>query len=1008
MDLAAIAIKNRVVTLVLTFVMLAVGASSYQKMSRLEDPEFTIKDALVMTPYPGASAEEVEQEVSDYLEIAVQQLGQLDKVVSKSDRGLSTLTVSIKESYDKETLPQVWDELRRKISDAAGRLPAGAGQPIVIDDYGDVYGVFLAVTADGYSYAELKDYVDLLRRELLLVKDVGKISTYGERTEAIYISFDRDRMSQLGISSSGIVDELLQKNLVTNSGRARVGREFITIDPTGGLSAIEQFEELIIRGNDARQIFLRDVATVNRGYVEPQNTILRYDGKLSIGLGISTVAGGNVVTMGQALRERMVELEEQRPVGMNFGIVSLQSDAVSAAISGFVVSLLQAVVIVIAVLLLFMGLRSGLLIGAILLITIVGSFVFLNPMGVALERISLGALIIALGMLVDNAIVVVDGMLIRMQKGEKAEDAASAVVKQSAWPLFGATIIAILAFAAIGTSDDSTGEFCRSLFQVVMVSLLLSWVTAVTVTPLLCVMFLKPPKQVQGQTDPYGSGFYLKYKGFLRGCIRKRYLTTVVVVGMFGTALWGFTYVDQSFFPGSTRPQFMVDLWLPQGTHIDETTAQVAEVEQYLGEFDEVSHVTSLIGQGGLRFLLTYSPEKLNGAYAQLLVDVDDYRSIAKIGPIIEDALRDKYPDTLSYYSTFTLGPGSVGKIQARFSGPDISILRRFAEQTKAIFRADSDSKSIRTNWRQRVKVIRPMLADQQANVSGITRPMVAQTLAEAFQGEVAGYYREDDLQIPIILRADAHQRQDIASAQNLQIWSPIAQRMIPLRQVVSGFETSFEDEIVNRRNRKRTMTIYADPAEGLATDLFSRVRPQVEALELPPGYELEWGGEYEDSGDAQAALASSIPGFVLAMILVTIVLFNSLRQPLVIWLCVPLALIGVTVGLLSTGQPFGFMALLGFLSLMGMLIKNAIVLIDQINIEKTGGKALLTAIIDAGVSRLRPVAMAALTTALGMIPLLMDAFFASMAITIIGGLIFATVLTMVVVPVFYAMFYKA
>jgi len=541
-----------------------------------------------------------------------------------------------------------------------------------------------------------------------------------------------------------------------------------------------------------------------------------------------------------------------------------------------------------------------------------------------------------------------------------------------------------------------------------MVALLLSWVTAVTITPLLCVMFLKPPKQEQGRTDPYGSGFYLKYKAVLQGCIRKRYLTTVVVAGMFGTALWGFTYVDQSFFPGSTRPQFMLDLWLPQGTHIDVTASQVAEVEQYLGEFDEITHVTSLIGQGGLRFLLTYTPELLNGAYAQLLVDVDDYRSIERIGPIIERELQARYADTLSYYSSFQLGPGSTGKIQARFSGPDIPVLRRFAEQTKAIFRADSDSKSIRTDWRQRVKVIRPVLADQRANISGITRPMVAQAMAEAFQGRVAGYYRENDLQIPIILRAEDYLRQDIASAQNLQIWSPIAQRMIPLRQVVSEFETSFEDEIINRRDRKRTMTIYADPEEGLATALFSRIRPQVEAIELPPGYALEWGGEYEDSGKAQAALAGSIPIFVLAMILVTIALFNSLRQPLIIWLCVPLALIGVTLGLLSTGQPFGFMALLGFLSLMGMLIKNAIVLIDQINIEQTEGKELLTAIIDAGASRLRPVAMAALTTALGMIPLVMDAFFASMAITIIGGLMFATVLTMVVVPVFYAMFYKA
>ncbi len=1008
MDIAAIAIKNRVVVLVLTIVMVVVGVSSFENMSRLEDPEFTIKDALVMTPYPGASAEEVEQEVSDMLEIAVQQLGQLDRVVSKSDRGLSTLTVTIKNNYDKESLPQVWDELRRKINDAAVDLPPGAGQPIVIDDYGDVFGVFVAVTSDGYSYAELKSYVDVLRRELLLVEDVGKISTYGERTEAIYITFDRDRVSQLGIQPQEIVDQLMQKNLVTNSGRVRVGTEFITIEPTGGLEAIEQFEEVLIRGDGGQQILLRDVADVTRSYVDPQNTLIRFDGRMSIGLGISTVSGGNVVTMGDALYERMAELEEQRPIGMNFGLVSVQSDAVSLAISGFIVSLLQAVAIVIIVLLIFMGLRSGLLIGAILFITILGSFIFLNPMGVALERISLGALIIALGMLVDNAIVVVDGMLIRMQKGETAESAASIVVKQSGWPLLAATLIAILAFAAIGTSDDSTGEFCRSLFQVVSVSLLLSWVTAVTVTPVLCVMYLKPPKPGEEQQDPYQQGFYIKYRSFLSQCIHKRYLTTVVVLGMFVTALWGFTYVDQSFFPGSTRPQFMVDVWLAQGTHIDETVARVAEIEDYLGEFEEVAHVTSLIGQGGLRFLLTYTPEKLSGSYAQLLVDVDDYRSIAEIGPTIDAYLAEQYPDMLAYYSVFQLGPGSTGKIQARFSGPDIDELRRLSRETMAIFRADADSKSVRTDWREQVKLIRPVLADQRANISGITRPMVAQVVSQAFQGETAGYYREDDLQIPIILRARDQDREDVSSAQNLQIWSPVAQRMIPMRQVVSAFETVFEDEIINRRNRKRTMTIYADPDTGLATKLFERVRPRVEALQLRTGYELEWGGEYEDSGKANAALSATIPTFVLAMILVTIVLFNSLRQPLIIWLCVPLALIGVTVGLLSTGQPFGFMALLGFLSLMGMLIKNAIVLIDQINIEIGAGKALKAAILDSGVSRLRPVAMAALTTALGMIPLVMDAFFASMAITIIGGLIFATMLTMVVVPVFYAILYRA
>lgn len=1007
MNIASIAINKRVVTLALTVVMLVAGLMVYSGMSRLEDPEFTIKDALVITPYTGASALEVEQEVSERLEKVVQQLGELERVTSRSERGLSTLTVTIKDSYDRETLPQVWDRLRQKISDAQRDLPPGAGPSIVLDDYGDVYSVFMVVTGDGYSYAELKDYVDALQRELLLVQDVGKISTFGERQEAIFVEFNRDRMSQLGIPPTAIIEELRQKGVAADAGRAQVGSSFVTLTPSGGLRSVEDFESLLVHGGDGRQFYLRDIAEVRRGYVEPAASEIRFDGRAGIGLGISTVSGGNVVTMGEAIQTRLAELEGHRPVGIEFGIVSLQSEAVTTAISGFVNSLLQAVAIVVAVLLLFMGMRSGLLIGFVLVLTISGSFLFLDPMGVALERISLGALIIALGMLVDNAIVVVDGVLIRMQKGDTAEVAAARVVKQSALPLLGATLIAILAFAAIGTSNDDTGEYCRSLFQVVMVSLLLSWVTAVTVTPLLCVMFLKPPKADESNADPYGGGFYQRYKSFLRACIRHRFLSSATVIGVFAAALWGFSFVEQSFFPSSTRPQFMVDYWLPQGTHIDSTRQDAAEIEQLLLAQDGVTHVSATVGEGPLRFLLTFQPQQPNSAYAQFLVSVDDYQIIKGLMPNVEAELASRFPNALVYASPFELGTGTSGKIRARLSGPDPNELRRLAEEVQSIYRNDPDAKAIRTDWRQRVKVVRAVLAEDQASLNGITRPMVAEAMQEGFQGVTAGVYRDSDLLLPIIVRANEVSRNDIDSLSNLQIWSPVAQRMIPLRQVVRSFETVFEDEIIHRRDRKRTITVYADPREGNASELFARLRPQVEELTLPPGYALEWGGEYEASRKAEAGLASTIPIFVAAMILITIMMFNSLRQSLVIWLCVPLAVIGVTAGLLATAQPFGFMALLGFLSLIGMLIKNAIVLVEEINLELGTGKAMVPAILDSGVSRLRPVAMAALTTALGMIPLLFDAFFVSMAITIIGGLVFATVLTMVVLPVLYALIYR-
>ncbi len=441
MNLAHFWIENRVVTLVLTAVVLLGGIVSFNGMSRLEDPEFTIKDALVVTPYSGASAYEVEEEVTDELETAVQQLGQLKELESKSDRGLSTITVSIKDQYDRSSLPQVWDELRRKVGDAQASLPPGAGPSTVVDDFGDVYGVFVALYGPEYSYAELKRFTDFLRRELLLVEDVAKIETFGERQEAIYVELNRDRVSQLGLQPDTIVHVLQDKGVAADSGRVKVGREYITVEPSGLIRTVKDLEDLLITPGEEEQVYLRDVATVSRSYLDPPNTLLRYDGHEAIGLGISTISGGNVVTMGAAVSARLEELLAEVPLGIEGGIISHQSRAVTTAIRGFTSSLVQAVAIVIVVLLFFMGFRSGLIIGFVLALTISGSFIFLNPWGVALERISLGALIIALGMLVDNAIVVVDGVLVRVQRGEEAQPAAEAVVKQNAMPLLGATVI---------------------------------------------------------------------------------------------------------------------------------------------------------------------------------------------------------------------------------------------------------------------------------------------------------------------------------------------------------------------------------------------------------------------------------------------------------------------------------------------------------------------------------------------------------------------------------------
>ncbi|MDJ0788030.1 MAG: efflux RND transporter permease subunit [Myxococcota bacterium] len=1008
MNIAQFWIENRVTTLVLTFVLLGGGMITFGNMGRLEDPEFTIKDALVITPYPGANAREVEEEVTDEIEAAAQQLGQLKELESRSERGLSTVTVTIQDRFDKTSLPQVWDELRRKVGDAQSSLPPGAGPSIVVDDYGDVFGVFVAVTGPEYSYAQLKETVDLLRKELLLVQDVAKIDTFGERTEVIYVELDRDRASQLGISVPRIASELQSRNTVSDAGRVRVTPEYIAIEPTGIVTDVTQFEDIPISGIESNeQIFLRDIATIRRDYLDPPSSLIRYDGTAAIGLGISTVSGGNVVVMGNALEARMQELRSVLPLGIEFGIVSLQSQAVTVAISGFTNSLLQAVGIVIVVLLFFMGLRSGLLIGFVLFLTIAGSFIFLDPMGVALERISLGALIIALGMLVDNAIVVVDGVLVRQARGMDTKQAAIEVVRQSAIPLLGATAVAILAFAAIGTSEDKTGEFCRSLFQVVLVSLSFSWVTAVTVTPLLCVMFLKPPEEAEGEPeDAYAGRFYQGYMGFVRTCIRGRFVVVGLVVAIFAGSLVGFGNVEQSFFPPSTRAQFLVDVWMPRGSHVDETIESVTIAEDYIAGLEGVTHVTALVGKGGLRFLLTYTPEKSDTGYAQLLVDVDDAAKIDALIPAIEEGLAEKLPSALSYAFKFELGPGSNGKIRAQWKGDDPNVLRRLADETTAIFASDPVSKAIRNDWRDRVKLVQPVIAEREANLNGLQRSDVATVLRYSFDGVAVGVFRDGDLLLPIVMRAPEAERSRFDSLRSAQIFSRTAGTAIPLRQIVSSLDTGFEDDVIIREDRKRTITIFADPKHGAASELFGRLRPQVEAIEAPDGYELEWAGEYEDSANAQGPLLAAVPIFVGIMFVVTISLFNSIRQATVIWLNVPLALVGVTVGLLVTGQPFGFMALLGFLSLIGMLIKNGVVLVDEINLNLGNGMEAMEAIVLSGASRLRPVAMAASTTALGMLPLLTDAFFVAMAVTIIFGLLFATVLTMVLIPVFYAILF--
>jgi len=1047
MNIAELSIRKSTITWVLTLLMVIIGWKSFTKLSMLEDPEFTIKDAVIITPYTGGSAEEVEQEVTNVIEKAVQQLGQLRRVESRSTRGLSIVQVTIKDKYDNRSLPQVWDELRRKVNDYQRNLPPGAGPSIVNDDFGDVYGVYVAITGNGYSYRDLYQYAKFLQRELLQAKDVKRIELYGNQPEAIYVEMRREKMAELGVSQQDIYDALAAKNLTASAGYLTLGKEFIPVNPTGEFTSEKQFGDLLVKGRTAATdplVFLRDVADIQRGYQYPASTYLRYNGEPAVGLAISTVSGGNVLVMGQSLKKKLGELEALSPLGMEISTIYLQTDAVTSSIKNFLISLAEAILIVIAVLLVFMGVRSGLIIGSVLLVTIMGTFIFMAMMGVTLQRISLGALVIALGMLVDNAIVVTDGMRVKMESGTDALTAAREIVGQVGIPLLMATLIAICAFAAIGTSQDSTGEYCRTLFSVILISLGLSWVTAVTTTPLFCKTFLKSASPAAGSgsgvaADPYSGRFYRIYRSFLSMAIRFRWLTIGVVIAMFIMALAGFGQVKKSFFPDSTTPMYLVDFWFPEGTHIDETVQQIEKAEDVLREDDTVESVISFIGGSQIRFLLTYNPEKNYSSYAQILVRVKNYTTIPGDLKTFQAKFEEMYPQAIIQTKPFVLGPSVGGKIQLRIYGPDGDELRELAAKAEKIMLEDPHAKAVRNEWRDKVKVLRPQMADAQARRAGIDRPQIAAAMESAVLGKVTGLYRENDELLPIIARAPESERTDLDNLAAIQIWSPTANRMIPLGQVVTDFTVTFEDANIWRRNRTKMLRIHADPSEGLPSELFARIKPRIERAlgvdteqklgrmvtaeewngstipvkveDMIPltktGYYIAWGGEAEDSANGQAGLAGYIPIFFGLMVLLVLILFNSIKKTLIIWLTVPLAIIGVTAGLLMFHQPFGFMAMLGLMSLAGMLIKNAIVLIDQIDIELQEGKKPLQAVLNSGVSRLIPVSMAALTTILGMIPLLTDAFFVSMAVTIMFGLGFATVLTLVVVPVLYAAFYR-
>jgi multidrug efflux pump subunit AcrB len=1001
-NLARFVVDNPIYGWILIIVCLAGGLHGIQNIGRLEDPKFPIKWSYVITPYPGASAEEVELEITDRIEAALQELPQVDKIISKSVPGRSEIQVELKEEYGADETPQIYDELRRRVSEATLYLPPGAGTPLIEDDFGDVYGILYSVSAPGYSDADLHDIAKGISNQLKQVLNVAKIDTRGLPQEAIYLEFDDSRLNRLGLSLDDIATRIWSENQIVDAGSAMFDGRRLRISQQSSLGDVEALSNMKIGTPGSTEIVrLGDIATVSRRSVEVPFEIVRLNGESIVIIAASVTPGQNVVAVGAEVDKKVEAISKDLPIGVTIEPIYKQHTVVNESITNFLKNLAISVFTVVLALNLFMGWRAGTVVGAILLLTVFGTVEIMYVMGIELQRISLGALMIAMGMLVDNGIVIAEGMVVGVRKGLSSREASIQSVSRTQFPLLGATIIGILAFAPISLSDDNSGHFLVSLFQVVAISLLLSWLLAITIVPLLGSYLLKPGEP-ESEEKLYSAWYFKPYRFLISFGLRRAWTTTFIIIAITAACLYSMTYVKTSFFPTNNTPLFYVDYRLQEGTDILTTSADIAPLEAVIGEMPGIESVASFVGRGSPRFTAIMSPEQPNAAYARLIVGVDELNTLSQKMSETAIKLAELRPDAEIKITRAEFSPAKGSKIEMRYSGPDPVVLRELAEKTLGVY-LEHNLINRKTDWRAQSLLLVPQFNESNARLAGVSRNDLAKSLAYNTLGIQIGLHRDGDKLIPIYARAPDAGRTDLAGLSNRQIWSTTQKMFVPMSQIVSEFSLESENTTILRRNRIRTLTAQADapPGHNIA-QYFATVRGDVEAIELPPGYAREWGGEFESNKMANESMSERMPLAFGIMFFITILMFGSLKQPIVIWLTVPMIICGVAIGLMVTDLPLTFPSFLGVLSLSGMLIKNCIVLVDEIDKRLAEGTKTIHTMMQASLSRLRPVMLAAMTTVFGMSPLLTDAFFREMAVCIMSGLTFATLLTLIAVPVFY------
>ena len=1037
MDISKWAFGNRNLIYFFIAVLVAGGVLSCYQMSKLEDPEIKVKLAMVATTYPGASAHQVELEVTDVLEKNIRTMGDIDNIESYSYNDLSLIQVELLSTVSDEKVEQHWDILRRKVNDAKASLPSGTSSPLVKDDFGNVFGIFYALTGDGMNERDLLDYAELIKREVNGIDGVDRVDLYGKRSECINISLIQDRMANLGVKPLEVLSTLDGQNQTSYTGYYDNGDNRIRLTVSDKFKTVEDIGNMLIQGHDEDQLRLRDIACIEKGYEEPVRNELFYDGNRSIGILIAVSGDADIIKVGAKIEQTIQELKDTRfPVGLDVNKVFNQPERVGDSLGTFAINLTESVLIVIAVLMLTMGFKSGLIIGNSLLITVCGSFLFLHYMDGTLQRVSLAAFILAMGMLVDNAIVIIDGVLVDLKAGKPRMEAMTAIGRQTAMPLLGATLIAIIAFLPIFLSPDTAGVYVRDLFIVLAVSLLLSWVLALVHVPLMANrrLFPKVEKNENGKRI-YQGKIYATLRIILGYGLKHRWASVFAMIALLILSGIGFFFMKQGFFPDMVYGQLYMEYKLPEGTDSKKVLKDLQEIESYLKTREEITHVTTSIGGTPGRYNLVRSIANPSLAYGELIIDFTSPDALEDNMDAIQTYLTAQYPDAYVKLKRYNLMFKKY-PIEAQFLGPDPAVLHRLADSARIIMERTPEVCLITTDWNPDVPVLTVEYDQPIARALGLSRNDVSISLLTATGGIPIGTFYDGIHKDNIYLKSVNEQGKPIEDLNNTQIFSQlpsfnglmdkdffvklqsgnldkneIVETLIgstPLKQVCKQIDVRWEPSVVPRYNGQRSQRVQCSPSPGIETESARQaIAEQIEAIHLPEGYSLQWQGEHKASTQSMKYLFLNFPLAIVLMIGILIMLFKDYRKPIIILCCLPFVIVGVVIVMLLTGKVFNFVAIVGTLGLMGMLIKNGIVLMDEITSQISQGVEPITALIDSSQSRLRPVMMASLTTILGMIPLLPDAMFGSLAASIMGGLLFATVITLFFIPVLYALFFK-